>query len=209
MPLGSLIAVLERGRVAQDEVDDWYDTEHIPERLAVPGFLTAQRWAAADGSPVSVVLYDLEDLTVLDGEAYRSIGGVNLSPWSKRVISRCDRFLRYAAEQVVPGDATVIDGAGGLLVFAMDVDPAAEEDFNAWYDTEHLPALRAVPGVLLGRRFRVHRGDHGYVATYHVADPAVGTSDAWRRAVDTPWTARIREHISNRLVLACRPYERR
>jgi hypothetical protein len=128
MPLGSLIAVLEHGPVAQDEFDDWYDTEHIPERLDVPGFLRAQRWAAADGSPVSVVLYDLEDLAVLDGEAYRSIGGENLSPWSKRVIGRCDRFLRYAAEQLVPGDATVIDDAGGLLVFAMDVDPAAEED---------------------------------------------------------------------------------
>lgn len=208
MALGSLIAVLEHGPVAQDEFDDWYDTEHIPERLDVPGFLTAQRWAAADDSPVSVVLYDLEDLAVLDGEAYRSIGGENLSPWSKRVIGRSDRFLRYAAEQLVPGDATVVDNAGGLLVFAMDVDPEGEKDFNDWYDTEHLPALRDVPGVLLARRFRVHRGDHGYIATYHVIDPTVRESEAWREAVDTPWTARIRKHTSNRLVLACRPYER-
>lgn len=66
-----------------------------------------------------------------------------------------------------------------------------------------------MPGVLLARRFRVHRGDHGYIATYHVTDPAVGDSEAWRTAVDTSWTGRIREHTSNRLVLACRPYERR
>lgn len=209
MALGALIAILDHGPVAQDEFDDWYDTEHIPERLAVPGFLNAQRWVVADGSPVSVVLYDLTDLSVLDGEAYRSIGGENLSPWSNRVIGRCDRFLRYAAEQLTPGDAAAVDEAGGLLVFAMDVDPEADEEFNRWYDTEHLPALSEVPGVLLARHFRVHHGDHAYIATYHVTDPAVRGSEGWREAAETPWTHRIRERTRNRLVLACRPYQRR
>ena len=38
----------------------------------------------------------------------------------------------------------------------MNVAPEAEEDFNAWYDEEHLPALAGVPGTWLpgatGRR---------------------------------------------------------
>jgi len=33
------------------------------------------------------------------------------------------------------------------------VEPSAEEEFNRWYDEEHLADLLAQPGVLSGRRF--------------------------------------------------------
>ena len=44
MAKGILIAAMNFSDVAEDEFHDWYDTEHIPERLAVPGFLNAERW---------------------------------------------------------------------------------------------------------------------------------------------------------------------
>ena len=44
MAKGLLIAAMDYSDVAEDEFHDWYDTEHIPERLAVPGFLNAERW---------------------------------------------------------------------------------------------------------------------------------------------------------------------
>jgi len=28
----------------EDEFHDWYDLEHVPERLRIPGFLNAERW---------------------------------------------------------------------------------------------------------------------------------------------------------------------
>jgi hypothetical protein len=43
MAKGALIAVTDFSNVAADEFNDWYDTEHIPERQRVPGFLTLQR----------------------------------------------------------------------------------------------------------------------------------------------------------------------
>jgi hypothetical protein len=41
---------------------------------------------------------------VLKGEAYRAIGGENLSPWSKRITARCQRLLRFEGEQILPGN---------------------------------------------------------------------------------------------------------
>ena len=42
MTHGILIAAMEFSNVAEDEFNDWYDTEHIPERQRVPGFLVCQ-----------------------------------------------------------------------------------------------------------------------------------------------------------------------
>ena len=39
MAKGILIAAMDFSNVAEDEFHDWYDTEHIPERLRVPGFI--------------------------------------------------------------------------------------------------------------------------------------------------------------------------
>jgi hypothetical protein len=39
MAKGILIAAMDFSNVPADEFNDWYDTEHIPERQRVPGFL--------------------------------------------------------------------------------------------------------------------------------------------------------------------------
>jgi len=85
MAKGTLIAAMNIGRAAEDEFHDWYDTEHLPERQRVPGFLLCQRWIGAQDGRVSVATYDLQALSVMTSPAYLAIGGENLSPWSKRV----------------------------------------------------------------------------------------------------------------------------
>src|SRR5947207_14518489 len=92
MAKGTLIAAMKIGRAAEDEFHDWYDTEHLPERQRVPGFLLCERWIGADDRTVSVATYDLESVAVLTGAAYRAIGGENLSPWSKRVTAKVERL---------------------------------------------------------------------------------------------------------------------
>ena len=44
MAKGVLVAAFEYANVAEDEFNDWYDLEHIPERQRVSGFLSCQRW---------------------------------------------------------------------------------------------------------------------------------------------------------------------
>ena len=209
MAKGILIAAMDSSNVAADEFNDWYDAEHIPERQRVPGFLTLQRWIGAENPKQSVATYDLDSLTVLQSPGYRAIGGHNLSPWSKRVTSKVERLLRHEGEQILPGDATAPADAGGLLLVGMTPGPGIETAFNAWYDTEHVPALARVPGVLRARRYRTSAGGTKYVALYHLTSPGVIDTPEWKQAsASTPMPQHVRDQITDRLRLVCRNYVR-
>jgi hypothetical protein len=211
MARGLLLAAFDFAGAHADEFHDWYDLEHLPERRAVPGFGACERWIGAEQPAISVATYDLDSVDVLRGEAYRSIAYANLSVWSKRVTSMCRRLLRFEGTQLTPGAAAAPEGAGGLLLNAMNVAPEAEADFNAWYDEEHLPALARVPGTLAARRYRSAEtggGSHRYVALYYLESPAVTQSADWAAAIDTPWSAKVRPHFRDRVRILARRYVR-
>ena len=209
MAKGVLIAAMDFSNAPADEFNDWYDTEHIPERQRVPGFLTLQRWIGTENRKHSVATYDLDSLAVLQSSEYRAIGGGNLSPWSKRVTGKVERLLRYEGEQILPGEATAPADGGGLLLVGMTPGTEVETAFNAWYDTEHFPALARVPGVLSARRYRTGAGGTKYVALYHLASPGVIDSPEWKQAsASTPMPQHVRDTITGRLRLVCRSYVR-
>ena len=208
MAKGTLIAAMNIGRAAEDEFQDWYDTEHLPERQRVPGFLRCERWIGASDRKVSVATYDLDSVAVLQTPAYRAIGGDNLSPWSKRVTALVQRLMRFEGDQILPGDQLPPPDADGLLLNAMNIAPALEAEFNEWYDKEHIPALAAVPGVLCARRFRGTSGNRKYVALYHLATPDVVESAEWKQARQSNWTTRLQPHFQDHLRLVCRRYVR-
>ena len=212
-PMGLLVAGFDASDVAEDEFNDWYDTEHIPERARLKGFVTCERWIGAENPKISIATYDLESLAVLKTPEYRAVAGANLSPWSKRVAGKCRRICRFEAEQSLPGNQPApAQGANAMLFFAMNVVAEAEADFNDWYDKEHVPALATVPGCLRARRFKIHsavsEGNHRYLALYHLASPQVCSSEAWKTAVETPWTHRIRPQTRDRLRIVLRRYQR-
>ena len=211
MAKGLLIASFDFAGAAADEFHDWYDLEHIPEREAVSGFGACERWIGDQDPKFSVATYDLDAAEVLQSDAYKAIAGANLTVWSKRVTAKCERLLRFEGTQINPGDADAPAEAGGLLLNAMNVAPEAEDDFNAWYDEEHLPALIAVPGTLSARRYRSvveGEGVRRYVAIYHLESPDVTRSDAWKTAVDTPWSARVRPYFRDHLRILTKRYVR-
>jgi hypothetical protein len=209
MAKGILIAAMDFSDVAEDEFHDWYDTEHIPERLRVPGFLNASRWIGIDNPKRSVALYDLDNVGVLHSPAYLAVGGANGTPWTKRVTSRVAMLLRLEGEQLRPGDALAPDGAAAILLISMNVAPEHEHEFNEWYNTEHLDALAAVPGVLRARRYRGTSAKQRYAAVYHFANPDVPQSAAWKAAANTPWTEKMRKHFQDYLRIDARAYRRR
>jgi hypothetical protein len=204
MAKGILVAAMNMARAAEDEFHAWYDTEHVPERQRVPGFLLCQRWIGAHDPRVSVATYDLETVAVLKSPAYLAVAGENLSPWSKRVTGLAERLMRFEGEQILPGDQLPPSDAGGLLLNAMNIAPDLEAEFNRWYDEEHIPALGAVPGVLCARRFRGTGADRAYAALYHLTTPDVVESAGWRRARQSDWTSRLQPHFRDHLRLVLR-----
>lgn len=101
-----------------------------------------------------------------------------------------------------------------IFIASMDVTPDTEALFNEVYDTEHIPNLLKVPGVISVTRFTaenlvlaiggelktiVAEGEPRYSAVYEIENPEVLTSDAWSRAVEAGrWPAQVRPHTRNR-----------
>ena len=52
------------------EFDDWHSHEHFRERLGIPGFLRASRWASATGGDGYFVMYELDGLETLTSQRY-------------------------------------------------------------------------------------------------------------------------------------------
>jgi len=100
-----------------------------------------------------------------------------------------------------------------LFIASMDVEPSKEDLFNEVYDTEHIPLLLKVPGVLSAvrctnepltlaiageRKTIVTEGEPRYSAMYELESPEVLVSDAWAKAVDQGrWPTEVRPYVRN------------
>ena len=210
MAKGLLIAALDFSKVPSSEFHDWQNKEHIPERMAVKGFISGKRWIGATDPNISVNTYDLESVDVLKTPAYLAFSGENASDWSKRIGKMYTRIMRTVGTQIAPGDEVQPDNAQAFLFNAMNVPPEHYPEFEDWYTQEHIPVLRAVPGCLCSRFFIAadDRSTHRYVAAYHLTGPEIPDTEAWKKAAGTPWSKRMREHFRDRVRIVCRRYEK-
>ena len=100
-----------------------------------------------------------------------------------------------------------------IFTASMDVDPDKEALFNEVYDTEHVPHLSKVPGVVSITRvksdtLRVTIGGETktveptgprYSSIVELERPDVLTSAAWAKAVDAGrWPSEVRPFTRNR-----------
>lgn len=105
-PKGLLLVLMEPPAGLEEEFNDWYDTEHLPQRRSLPGFQSGSRWACVGGWPRWAALYDLVSVAVLDTPDYQAVSGPNATPWSRRILPRTVGRSRIVAGQVLPGDAS-------------------------------------------------------------------------------------------------------
>jgi len=106
---GLMFATMEPPAGMEDEFNDWYDTEHLPERNAIAGFLSGTRWVCVHGFPRWVAVYFLTEAAVLHRPAYVKVGGANSSPWTKRVTARTIGRQRVVGERIGKGDSAPFD----------------------------------------------------------------------------------------------------
>lgn len=209
MAKGLLVAGFNYSMVDAGEFNDWYDTEHLPERQRCKGFINCVRWEGVEDPKVSIATYDLDSHAVLHSAPYEAIGRANLSPWSKRMTSRAQRLLRIEGEQLIPGDEVMKGTTANLMVFACNVKPEARAEVKKWYGEEYIPNLSKVPGVASARFFQSQAGTHDFIALYEIDKPETCASDAWKAAAFTEWTKRMRPHLEDVLRVVLRRYQRK
>ena len=176
----------------EDDFDDWYKNEHIPQRMAIDGFSHALRYRQ-DGEPWHLACYFLDDMSALDTEEY---GLLKSDPPARtaRMLDNVTGFTRYITDEISdtaadqPSDWTGADHTLYVVAFAVPEEDRAE--FDGWYDEEHTPLLMKVPGWLRVRRYRVRPGFAGppwtHLALHEIESPAVLDAPERAAARDTP-----------------------
>lgn len=79
------------------------------------------------------------------------------------------------------------------LLIANDVEAASEDEFNRWYDGQHLNERLGVPGFINARRYVAQSASLRYVAYYETDSVDVFTSAAYRARLASPtdWTTAV------------------
>ena len=83
----------------------------------------------------------------------------------------------------------------GMLITSMDVDAADDQEFNVWYDREHLAERVAIDGFLEARRWIAVEASPKYFCTYSTAAFEDLSSTAYKKALANQ-TARSTKNIS-------------
>jgi hypothetical protein len=160
---GLLLTMTEPPPAMEEEFNAWYDTEHLADRLAIPGFRSAQRWVAdvPPGEGKYLATYELDTPGVLQSAEYLARYN-NQTPWSRRCLDHCVVFKRWACEQVAPGTADPHPLAKGLLLIA---GAAPMEQL-------------ALPAALQARRFVASAGEPRHIALVELAGDGARTLPA-------------------------------
>ena len=102
---GFLMVSMEPTPAYDEEFNDWYDMEHIPERTRIPGFESGRRFVCLDGWPRYLSMYDLKTIAVLESAAYKKASWNGFSAWTKRMLTKVRGQWRASGTQIYPGQA--------------------------------------------------------------------------------------------------------
>lgn len=146
---GALLLLFDVSPDAVAEHDDWHTREHLPERLAIPGFVCGTRWTREEGSPRYCVIYDVTAPDVLESPAYRERLD-HPSPWTTRMMASYAGMRRTLCEVVAGGGEAT--GAWSLVApFAPDAGRLGE--VRRWLVDEALPAAMLRRGLASWRLY--------------------------------------------------------
>lgn len=209
--------------IAQEkEWNEWYN-KRVEDLLAIPGFLSGRRFTkiegipkeiAVPGAPKYLALYDVTDVSILKDRPYRDWGAKQSAqpPHTfEKGVFELPGFACGVYEQIYPEEGEYKPPPSKFVwVLGHEVPRNKDKEFNVWYNTEHLPAITVVPGVLTARRFVMAErkispvlGSGGslskYLTVYDVESQEVVESETLRKAIETPWTAWVRSWYTRKM----------
>ena len=119
----------------------WHNEEHLPERIALPGFVRARRFVSCEQPGRFFAWYDVERLEDLESEAYRACVDAP-SAWTMRILSRQIDPARGLFRKRF---SAVRAGGGLVAVWRLETSPSDGPGIEALCAA--LPNLAAQPAV--------------------------------------------------------------
>ena len=185
----------------EEEFNHWYNEEHLPELLAIPGVLNAARYEAVRSGPKHLACYELESPAVVQTEAFTSR---KPTEWAQRIGPRViatnlinNVYQMIYPKELSPGIASA-DMAPALQIGRMDIAPENSEEWNQWYSGVYVPNYEKVPGCIRGRRWSAVRGEPSYAVVYEFEHEKVSESAEWLAQRDiNPANPRMRDLMTH------------
>ena len=84
--------------VVESEFNEWYQTEHVRQRMQIPGFLSARRYRALGDSQAYMAIYSCTDVGVLELPEYKAIL-VEPTPLTKKMMPHFRNMVRSACHE--------------------------------------------------------------------------------------------------------------
>lgn len=177
----------------EEEFNAWYPSQHLPERLGVPGFRRGRRYLTTGAPPEYFTLYETETVEVLRSPAYLERLN-NPTEWTRRVLPGLRRVHRNAYRLVAAVDQ---EEGKYLATVRLDPVPGQEARLRRQYPEKVLRALLQVPGVLSGyflemdktatalvteerKLIRDVRAAPPFLCLCELADPAAASQSRWK-----------------------------
>jgi hypothetical protein len=113
----------------EDEFNDWYTSQHLPERVGVPGFRRGRRYVKDAGGELKYfTLYETADIAVLESAPY--LERLNHpTEWTRRAMP----FFRNGSRAAMVVASSAGAGVGGLAA-TIQFSPGAgqAEELQSW-----------------------------------------------------------------------------
>ncbi|MDA0734026.1 MAG: hypothetical protein O2909_03405 [Chloroflexi bacterium] len=202
---GLLMVYADVAAEVEEEFNRWYNEEHIPERLSIPGVLNAARYVAVKGGPKYLACYELTEPQAYYSDIWQGHLN-NPTEWSKRMSPHVvgQIFIRNLYLLLYPLDVdeptAQADMAPALLVGRMSVPEELEARFNQVYNNQRLPLYRSIPGYIRARRFAAVTGEPKYITVHECESTDVADSREWdkvRTTVTPEWTDTINPKMTH------------
>jgi len=137
----------DREEAIAEIYERWYVSEHVPERLGVPGFLSARRYEVVKGSPRFFTYYELVSPEVLTSPEYLA-RLASPSPLTREVMGGFRNMWRTSCSLAYRSPHAAL---GGCVVTARVEPPAALDDSRLMQSAAALARDAHVLGVQVWR----------------------------------------------------------
>jgi len=175
----------------EEEFNRWYNEEHEPLLRKVPGVIATYKGKnLAEKGQKYFFLYFHKNMEVQKSDIYRE---ASATKWAKETRPLLKNFDGRNCEVIVSSPLPKSFGKGNIIrTVEVNVAPEQENDFNDWYNKEHIPTLTKVPGVISIWR-AVNLGEKGqkYLTVYFQENMSVQQREDYKKASQTDWLKRL------------------